>query len=121
MSHTTKVLNNAGSGVVNSTDAGQFGTFSQGDFRLGILYTQRPKDRSGLIQIAAQSGLTGSVTLQGRMHSNDAWFNVIVITQADWNTDPNFTIAKVVTMFPEMRVVSNISAGVPSISVWITE
>jgi hypothetical protein len=121
VSHTTKVLNAAGSGIVNSTDVGQYGNVVAGDFRNGVLFTQRVKDRSGLFQIAAQVGLTGSVTLRGRMTPVDAWFNVIVITQADWNTDPLFTIAKVVTMFPEMMVVSDISAGVPSISCWITE
>lgn len=119
---TTKILNNAGSGTVNSTDAGQYGTSSpHPNFVNGILYPQRVVDKAGIMQIKAQSGLTGTVTIQGRMSTNDAWYDIASATQADWNTDAQYSWVEQITLFPQMRAVSVISAGSPSISVWITE
>ena len=122
MSNTTRMLNAAGAGTVNSTDAGQFGTVSSGNFKNGILYPQRQKDHSGLFQVQAQGGLTGTVTLRGRLVAADAWVNVLVVTQADWDADPLKSYATAVTIFPEMMVVSNITAGAgPAISAWLSE
>ncbi len=121
MSLTTKMLENAGAGVVLSTDVGQFGNVVTPNFANGILYTQRIRDRSGLVQIAAQAGLTGDVQVQVRPMPGEAWLTILTVTQADWNADPNFTVAKVITMFPEMRLRSNITAGAPSVDAWITE
>lgn len=122
MSLTTKILNAAGAGTVLSTDAGQYGTVSpHPNFVNGVLYGQRVKDKSGLVQVCAVAGLTATVTLQGRMSTNDAWYDILTITQADWNADANFSSVKLSTMFPQMRARSVISAGAGPISVWVTE
>lgn len=124
MSITTKMLSNAGSGTVLSSDAGQFGTTGinySANFAGGILLAQRVKDKSGLFQVGANAGLTGSVTLQGRMSPTDAWYDILTLTQADWNADPQFSVARLVTTFPEMRVRSVMSAGTPVVSAWLTE
>lgn len=122
MALTTKILNNAGSGTVLSTDAGQYGTVSPHmNFINGVLYAQRVRDKSGLFQVGANSGLTGSVTLQGRMSSTDNWYDIVTVTQADWNADPQFSVVKLVTIFPEMRAKSVMSAGSPVVSAWVSE
>jgi len=122
MALTTQILNAAGSGTVLSTDAGQYGTQSPHmNFINGILYPQRVRDKSGVFQVGANTGLTGSVTLQGRMSSTDSWYDIITVTQADWNADPQFSVVKIVTLFPEMRCKSVMSAGTPVVSAWISE
>ena len=122
---TTKVLNAAGAGTVLSTDVGQYGisdpTRAYGDFLNGILYTQRISDKSGMVQVCAVTGLTATVTIQGRMSSSDSWFDIATISQADWNTDANFSYVKLVTLFPQMQFKSVCSVGSGPISVWITE
>lgn len=122
MSLTTKMLNNAGAGTVFSTDAGQFGTTVSGNFVNGVLQAQRVKDRSGLLQVGATTGQTATVTLQGRPDPTAPWVDLAGISQADWNTDPNFTFAKVVTLMPELRIKSVHTAGAsPAINAWLTE
>lgn len=123
MTMTTKMLNNVASlGNVYSTDAGQYGTVTPyPNFVNGVLQAQRTRDKSGLMQVKAQTGLVGSVILQGRMSPQDAWYNVLTITNTDWNADAQFSAVKLVTIFPEMRMNCNISSGTPSISAWLTE
>lgn len=125
MTLTTKMLNAVtATGDVFSTDAGQYGSVSpHPNFVNGILYAQRTRDKSGMIQVGANSGLTGSVVLQGRMSADDSWYDIITITQADWNADTsgNYSSVKLVTIFPELRMKCSISAGSPNISAWLTE
>lgn len=110
--------------VVGMTGAtnGQFGAVVQGNFVNGVLRCQRVKDKSGLVQVGAVTGLTASVAILGRPTPTAPWFTILTLTQADWNLDANFQAAKVVTVFPEMMAVVTISAGNnKAIDVWLTE
>jgi hypothetical protein len=121
MALTTKMLANAGSGVVTSDQAGQYNALpSHQNFTLGILRCQRVRDRTGLVQVAASAGLTATVTVQGRPTPVAPWLDILNITQADWGAA--LTFGKVITLMPEMRARSNVTAGAtPAVSAWITE
>lgn len=118
---------NSGAGTANNvhttTGAGQAGssTFPP-NFANGILRCQRVKDKSGLFQVATTSGLTGTCFVQGRPTPTAPWFTILTLTNTDWAADANSTAAKVITLFPEMRVGATITGGAnPSIDAWITE
>jgi hypothetical protein len=108
-------------GMANGAN-GQSGQITLGNFAGGVLHCQRVKDKSGLVQVGAATGLTASVAIQGRPTPTAPWFTIVTLTQTDWNADGNFQAAKVITLFPELRAVVTITAGtgIP-IDVWITE
>lgn len=110
VAHTTVGAGQSG----NST----FPTNSSG----GVLKCQRVKDKSGLFQVATTVGLTGTCFVQGRPMPTAPWFTILTLTQADWSVDANSSAAKVITLFPEMRVGGTITGGAsPSMDAWITE
>lgn len=121
MSQSTKMLSGVTTlGVVNSSGDGP-------NYIAGVLHPQMQKDRSGIIFVSAgAAGLTGSVKVQGRACASTPvggampWLDILTITQADW-ANPDNTFAKVITMFPEMQLVANITVGAPNLSAWIIE
>lgn len=116
MSLTTRMLTAAGAGTVLSTDNGQLGPVN------GVLKPQRFKDKSGIFQAAMNAGQTVTLSVQGRMDVNGNWFTITTITNTEMTLIGENTAAKVITIYPEMRVKSVQSAGAaPVIDAWITE
>ena len=120
MGQTYRVLNAAGAGSVTSQAAGQYGSLENGSFKLGILYTNRIKGKTGLWQVGTSVGWEGTLTAQGRSDSSAPWSTVGQITHGD--LDSNKSCVRQVNLMPQMRFVSEQTGGAdPASSAWITE
>lgn len=127
VSTITSVSNfaNGGYGDLTTNPSGQVG----GNFTKGILHPQQTQDRTGILFVSAGDGtVAGTVTLSHRIVQTDPvggqppFMDWCVITNADWNADPNFCAAKVFTMMNNLRVTAQITANVTGVlNVWVIE
>lgn len=108
MARTHRMITNAGDGTVTSAS----------------IFPQRSKDETGIIQVQRSAiGVdwgTGML-LQGRVAGTDAWFTITSFVNADFVAPNTLTIAEVIQLMPEMRVVSTGQTGGGTSNVWLVE